>query len=150
MSTIPVGQKQTNNCEIFHGIGGLLKSNCVSTFDDRATIHTLIKIHTFVYISVILEINVTAPRRLTLVPGDHVFNVSSRHEVFFSAAHRLNCDLDISIIYCRNLLSPHLLQLYYYIETVNCKLFPFTHLLFMEHKLKKMIQMHLNKQNLKK
>lgn len=26
------------------------KSNCVSTFDDRATIHTLIKIHTFVYI----------------------------------------------------------------------------------------------------
>lgn len=57
--------------------------------------------------------------------------------IFFSAAHRLNCDLDISIIYCKNLLNPHLLQLYYDIETVNCKLFPFTHLLFMEHKLKK-------------
>lgn len=35
------------------------------------------------HISVILEINVTAPRRPTLVPGDHVFNDSSRHEDFF-------------------------------------------------------------------
>lgn len=85
----------------------------------------------------ILEINVTAPRRPILVPGDHVFNDSSRHGDFFLAAHRLNCDLDKRIIYCRNLLSPHRIQLYYYIKTVNCKLFTFTHLLFMEHKLKK-------------